>query len=216
MQKLIIGNKNYSSWSLRPWLLLKYFNIPFSEIRIPLYAENSKSAILEYSASGFVPALEVGELSIWDSMSIIEYTADEHPELPIWPQDKSARVLARNISNEMHSGFFAIRNTLPMNCRTNMVYGDITPELQKDIDRIKAIWTQCRALYESKGPFLFGEFTAADAMFAPVVLRFNSYGIAVGEVEAAYMDSVLSVPALQQWIKEGVAETETMPDNDLG
>ncbi|MFT4930018.1 MAG: glutathione S-transferase [Phenylobacterium sp.] len=206
--QLIIGNKNYSSWSLRPWLLLKQMQISFEEVRIPLYAPGSKDKLLEHSPTGKVPALNNGDTTVWDSLAICEYINDANPDKPCWPEDINDRAFARAISHEMHSGFFEIRNVLPMNCKKNMVFNRITPELQADIDRVCQIWQISRAKYAANGPFLLGQFSIADAMFAPVVLRFNSYGITVGATEQAYMDAILSLPTLQSWIAAGIAETE--------
>lgn len=208
MNKLIIGNKNYSSWSLRAWLLLKQFQIPFEEIRIPLFTEEFKQKIKQYSPTGFVPTLCVDDQSIWDSLAICEYIADAYPELHCWPGDLQTRAMARSVSNEMHSGFFQIRNLLPMNCRTKTVVGDISPELQAEINRICEIWRTCRTRCAGEGDFLFGDFSIADAMYAPVVLRFKGYGIEVGEIEATYMETMLSLKSLQEWLAGAMEEQE--------
>ena len=208
--KLIIGNKNYSSWSLRPWLLLKQFKVDFDEIRIPLYLENSKAELLKHSPSGKVPALIDKELNIWDSLAICEYIADCFPEFHCWPKDLQDRALARSISHEMHSGFMAIRNTLPMNCRKSIQYNVELKELQQDIDRILEIWQNCRNKYAFKGPYLFGEFSIADAMYAPIVLRFNSYGIKVDGIQKEYMQNILDLPSINEWISDGLIEVESI------
>ena len=175
MNHLIIGNKNYSSWSLRPWLLLKEKGISFEETKIPLYIEGSKEQLLKYSPSGKVPALTHDGTTVWDSLAICEYISELYPEKGCWPEETEARALARSISNEMHSGFFAIRNTLHMNCRKKIIFAQITPELEADIKRICETWRFCRDKYSQAGEFLFGSFSIADAMYAPIVLRFNSY-----------------------------------------
>ena len=208
MKKLVIGNKNYSSWSLRPWLLLKDKGIEFDEIMVHLYKDESKLELLKHSRSGKVPVLIDEGISIWDSLAICEYIADCYPEKNCWPKDIKLRAMARSISHEMHSGFFALRNTLHMNCRKNMVFSPITSELQADIDRICEIWTMCREEFSSQGDYLFGEFTIADAMYAPVVLRFKSYGIKVGKLEQKYMNTILKHPSIKSWIDDGVKETE--------
>lgn len=213
MNTLIIGNKNYSSWSLRPWLLMKYYNIPFEEIKIPLYVETSKQQLLQYSAAGKVPVLQTGGQSIWDSLAICETIAEQHPDGLCWPQDAGKRAMARAVCSEMHAGFMALRNTLPMNCRKRMVFSDMSLELQADIERICSLWRECLA--NSAGPFLFGDFSIADAFYAPVVLRFNSYGIKVGDVEAEYIQTLLALESLQEWIAQGRAESETLPEAEI-
>lgn len=210
MNHLIIGNKNYSSWSLRPWILLREKNIPFKETKIPLYLEGSKKELLKYTPSGKVPSFIYDKLQVWDSLAICETIAELYPEKNCWPNDLESRAMARSISNEMHSGFSAIRNTLPMNCRKSMVFEPISAELQMEIDRILEIWRSCRTTNSTEGSFLFGSFTIADAMFIPIVLRFNSYGIKVGKLEQSYMNSMLELSALKEWIAEGIQETEVI------
>lgn len=210
MNILVIGNKNYSSWSLRAWLMLKEFGIAFTEKRIPLHTDGFKQNILEHSPSGLVPALCIEELVVWDSLAICEYVADLRPDLTCWPRDLHDRALARSVSHEMHSGFNHLRSSLPMNCRKALVVTGISAELQADIDRICSIWETCREQYSGAGPFLFGHFTIADAMYAPVVLRFKSYGIAVGDIEREYMQSMLSLRSLQEWITGALAEKESL------
>jgi glutathione S-transferase len=204
------GNKNYSSWSLRPWLLLKQFGIEFTETRIPLYAETSKKQLLAQSTSGKVPVLKDQYLTIWDSLAICEYIAELYPDKKCWPASFQDKALARAVSSEMHSSFLHIRNMLPMNCRKKIQYTPITPDLQADIDRICQIWQEC--LSHSGGPFLFGQFCIADAMYAPIVLRFKSYGIKVGELETRYMQTVLVLDSLQEWISAGIEEKEVTED----
>ena len=208
MNHLIIGNKNYSSWSLRPWLLLSYFDIPFEETRIPLYSATSKKELLRYSPAGKVPVFQHNGITVWDSLAICEFIAEVYSEYNCWPKQLGHRAKARSISHEMHSGFTALRNQLPMNCRLHGKLNGIGSELRSDIDRIQAIWRACRKEHAQSGPFLFGEFSIADAMFAPVVLRFDSYGIDVGDIENNYMDTVLKIPAMKSWIKAGMREVE--------
>ncbi len=215
MNRLIIGNKNYSSWSLRPWLLLKEFKIPFKETRIALYEDESKQALLEHADSGKVPAFYHDDYVVWDSLAICETLNDLYPQENLWPQDPAAKALARSISHEMHSGFIEIRNQLPMNCRTQVTLPNINAPLQQDINRIREIWSLCRKTYQDKGDFLMGEFSICDAMFAPVVIRFNSYGIPLSDLENQYVRSILSLDSMQQWIDEGVIETERMPLNEV-
>jgi glutathione S-transferase len=209
---LIIGNKNYSSWSLRPWLAMKQFGLDFEEIRIPLYKPESSSQIKKYSPSGKVPTLIHNDLTIWDSLSILEYLAEEFNQLNWFPQDKIARAVARSISAEMHSGFIPLRHNMPMNCRAKLPGKGITPEVEKDINRITTIWHECRQKFGSEGKMLFGEFTIADAMYAPVVLRFITYGVQLNPICQQYVDSILKLSAMQEWIAAGIAETEIIPE----
>lgn len=210
MYTLVIGNKNYSSWSLRAWLLLRQLQVPFKEIRLALHTDAFKEDIQRYSPTGLVPVLVTEDLTIWDSLAIGEYIADRHPELCCWPEIPEVRGIARSVSAEMHSGFFQIRNTLPMNCRRRQGIDQISPELQQEIDRVCAIWRNCRQAHHESGEFLFGSFSIADAMYAPVVLRFNSYLIEVGEVEYQYMQTMLSLDSLQEWIDGALAEQEVI------
>ncbi len=214
MNRLIIGNKNYSSWSLRPWLVLKEFKIPFQETRIALYQQDSKQKLLAHAASGKVPAFYHDNYVVWDSLAICETLNELYPQENLWPLDPAARALARSLSHEMHSGFNEIRNQLPMNCRTSITLPNINAALQQDINRIREIWSQCREQHYNEGDFLLGEFSICDAMFAPVVLRFNSYGIAVSDTEKQYMDNMLALDSMQEWIREGIIETERMPMNE--
>ena len=207
--KLIIGNKNYSSWSLRPWLLMKEIGIDFEEVRIPLFKEGYKDEILKHSPSGKVPCLYTDEIHIWDSLAICEYLAEQVSEGMCWPKEPINRAIARSVSNEMHSGFFELRSALPMNCRRSAPIEKISPQLQEEIDRVAAIWNRCRNDCEG-GDFLFGSFSIADAMYAPVVLRFDSYGIKMTGQAERYMETILSLQSLQQWIREAEAEIETI------
>jgi glutathione S-transferase len=208
---LIIGNKNYSSWSLRPWLYLKHHGISFDEIRIPLYREDSKKRILSYSPSGKVPVLIDGEAHVWDSLAILEYLAELHPKTRGWPKDIKDRGLGRSLAAEMHSGFQALRTNCGMNCRRPPKAKDLSEEVLRDIARIRQIWQECRARFGSEGPWLFGRFGILDAMYAPVALRFHTYQVDVGVVEQDYVNTVLNHPAIQEWIKAAKQETEIIP-----
>jgi len=203
---LVIGNKNYSSWSLRPWLALKVFGFDFDERRIPLYGEGAKEAILKHSPAGKVPVLVDGKTTVWDSLAILEYVAEKNPKL--WPAAPSERALARSISAEMHSGFPNLRNHMSMNVRKRYPGKGRTPEVLAEISRITQMWN------EAQKPFLFGAFTAADAMYAPVVLRFRTYEVELPPVCRAYADAVLALPALQEWIRDAERETESLPQFD--
>ena len=210
---LVIGNKNYSSWSLRPWLAMKVAGIPFAEHRIPLYGPGSKDQILVYSPAGKVPCLADGDLRVWDSLSICEYLAEKHPGL--WPQDPAARALARSVSAEMHSGFMNLRAKMSMNIRKRYPGLGRTPESMADVARIVSLWSDCRARYGKGGRFLFGAFSIADAMYAPVVLRFRTYEVELPADCRAYSDAVLALPAMQDWIAAAMAETESLPQFEL-
>ncbi len=210
---LVIGNKNYSSWSLRPWLAMRVAGIPFAEHRIPLYGPGSKDQIVVYSPAGKVPCLADGDLRVWDSLSICEYLAEKHPGL--WPQDPAARALARSVSAEMHSGFANLRAKMSMNIRKRYPGLGRTPESLADVARIVSLWSDCRARYGKGGRFLFGAFSIADAMYAPVVLRFRTYEVELPADCRAYSDAVLALPAMQDWIAAAMAETESLPQFEL-
>ena len=208
---LIIGNKNYSSWSLRPWLLLKHAGIPFTERRIPIQTEEWYAQIHRHSPSGRVPALQHGTIKIWDSLAICEYLAERFPEKQLWPADTAARAEARSVSAEMHSGFQALRQNMFMNIRRSMPTRGRIPEVLKDIERIVAIWNDCRAHYKSDGPFLFGHFSIADAMYAPIALRFQTYDVTVDGAAADYATTLLGLAAVQEWVAAARAESERLP-----
>lgn len=209
--RLIIGNKNYSSWSLRPWLLLRQAGLAFDEQQLLLLAEHFKPSVMQHSPAGKVPVLIDRDLKIWDSLAICEYLAEQHPELSLWPQAKAARALARSISAEMHSGFMALRTHMPMNCRKSFPGKGRTPEVEVDISRILNIWQSCRAAHQHDGAFLFGHFTIADAMYAPVVLRFKTYAVEMPALAKAYADGIYSLPAMQQWIAAAQEEAQSIP-----
>jgi glutathione S-transferase len=208
MLKLVIGNKNYSSWSMRPWLVLRANNIAFEEVFIPLYTDKTdKDRLLSVSRSGKVPALIDGDLTVWDSLSIIEYLAEKFPEAGLWPDDRTARAHARSISAEMHSGFMPLRNECGMNLHRPIRAVALSDDAQANVARVQEIWADCHARYGKKGPFLFGAFSGADAMFAPVVHRFRTFAIPVAKDAQPYMDAMMSLPAFQEWTGDGLAET---------
>src|SRR5437762_11332331 len=197
---IYLGNKNYSSWSLRAWLVLKQTTVAFEEVVIPLYQPGSRETILKYSPSGKVPALHHGGVTVWESLAICEYLAESFANFELWPKDPPARALARAVSAEMHAGFAALRQHLPMNIRSSFPGRGVTPEVQADINRIMAIWRDCRARFgEGKGEFLFGGFTIADAMFAPVVTRFRTYKLELERDAEAYCDTIMAMPEMQEW-----------------
>jgi glutathione S-transferase len=207
--KLVIGNKNYSSWSMRPWLALHANKIPFDEVFIPLYTDNEadKDRILSFTHSGKVPALIDGDITIWDSLAIIEYAAEQFPEAKLWPEDRASRAHARSISAEMHSGFMALRNECGMNLHRPVGAIALSADARANVARIQEIWIECRERHGKLGPFLFGAFGAADAMFAPVVHRFRTYAIAAAPEVEAYMETMLALPAFGEWTRAGLAET---------
>jgi glutathione S-transferase len=211
---LIIGNKNYSSWSLRPWLYLKHHGIAFDEIRIPLYLEDSKAKILAHSPSGKVPALRDGDTVVWDSLAILEYLAERFPETRGWPEDMAARAKARALSAEMHAGFQALRSECGMNCRRPLAAKALSEAAHKDIARINQIWQECRQQHSQEGPWLFGHFGIVDAMYAPVALRFHIYQLDRGPAAQAYVDNVLAHPAVAEWMAAGRQESERIPAFD--
>jgi len=193
---LVMGSKNASSWSLRPWLTLKMAKLPFEEIVIPLNEPDTKQQILQHSNSGKVPILKVGEAVIWESLAICEYVAELAPRM--WPQEPMVRALARSMSCEMHAGFTALRKNLPMDINGRYPTKDFAADVQKDIQRIQNIWSNC--LERFKGDFLFGDFSIADAMFAPVVSRFKTYDVKMPTAVQAYADHIWALPPMQEWI----------------
>jgi glutathione S-transferase len=197
---LVIGTKSWSSWSLRPWLALKQSGLAFEEELIELRQPDSKSKILAHSPSGKVPVLKNGALVVWDSLAICEYIAELACAVPLWPENKGARAVARSISAEMHAGFPALRQHLSMDAGRILPLPELPADAQADIDRVKEIWNDCRDRFGAGGPFLFGRWSNADAMFAPVVLRFQTYGVDLDPVCAAYAEAVLALPSMQEWI----------------
>jgi glutathione S-transferase len=206
--KLVIGNKNYSSWSLRPWLALRAGNIVFEEVFIPLYTGDAdKKRILAFTGSGKVPALIDGDITVWDSLAIIEYAAERFPESRLWPEDRASRAHARSISAEMHSGFVALRSECGMNLHRPVKAVTLSEAARADVARVQQIWIECRERHATSGPFLFGAFSGADAMFAPVVHRFRTYAIEVAPLARDYMNAMMALPAFQEWTRAGLAET---------
>jgi glutathione S-transferase len=203
---LVIGNKNYSSWSLRPWLAMRVCAIPFDEEVVLLDKPDTQEKIRRRNPAGKVPCLVDGSLVVWDSLAILEYLAEKHPQL--WPAEAAQRARARSVAAEMHSGFPALRNGMSMNVRKRFPGKGRSAEVDSDIERIEAIWSERRA------PFLFGPFCAADAMFAPVVLRFRTYEPPLSAQSRAYMDAMLALPALQEWIAAAEREGEAIPKYD--
>ncbi len=209
---LVIGNKNYSSWSMRPWVAMTAFDIPFKEIRILLDQPDTTNRIAEYSLAGRVPVLIDGDLTVWDSLAICEYVAEQHPDKKLWPQNVVARARARSICAEMHGSFSSLRSSMSMDIRASHPGAGRTPQTQGDIGRISEIWEECLSQY-GHHQFLFGEFSIADAYFAPVVMRFQTYGVFLAPALQAYMERVLAHPAVTRWVQEAMAETEVLPDH---
>lgn len=213
---LVIGNKNYSSWSLRPWIALKAAGIPFKEIVIPLYEPGSAEEIRKYSPAGKVPVLIDGDEHVWESLAILEHLAERFPNAGLWPADARARSHARVAATEMHAGFQPLRRDCTMNMWLPAKPRPQSDEVMQNVRRIEEIWRDCRARFGQKlgGPFLFGGFGAADAMYAPVVSRFHTYGLPVGADTRAYMDAVMALPAWQEWYAAAMKETWIMRHNE--
>lgn len=205
---LVVANKLYSSWSLRPWVLMRALGIPFSDETIAMYQPDSKSRMLAKGPTGKCPVLIDGDVTVWESLAIIEYVADRFPEKAVWPRDAKARAHARSASNEMHAGFQPLRQKCPMNLRARFAFKDRGPEVVESVARVEALWREARSRFGEKGggPFLYGAFGAADAMFAPVVTRLDTYQIAVAADTRAYMTAVLSHPAFLSWRNDALAE----------
>ncbi|MDH3613942.1 MAG: glutathione S-transferase family protein [Gammaproteobacteria bacterium] len=214
--KLTIGNKNYSTWSLRAWLLLRESGIEFDEQRICLDTDTSASEIAALNAGGTVPVLQLGDLTVWDSLAIAETVAERWPEKKLWPEDADARAHARCISAEMHSGFAVLRDCMPMNCRAMGRQVPLPDALSEDIDRIIAIWSDCHRRFSGERDWLFGEFSIADAMFAPVVLRFRTYGINLPESAGYYPHRLLESEAMQEWLAAAECEIEVIEREEKG
>jgi glutathione S-transferase len=215
--KLIIGNKNYSSWSMRPWIAMKVANIPFEETVISLNAPDFKQVVGSASGSGKVPVLIDGDIRVWESLAILEYVAEKFQQARLWPTDSAARATARAISSEMHAGFVPLRRHMPMNMWRPVKKRALTPEVEANIKRIEAIWTDCRARFgaETDGVFLFGQFGAADAMYAPVVARLHTYGVDVGKISRGYMEAVMGLPAWREWHVAAITEPWVLAEDEV-
>jgi glutathione S-transferase len=209
---LVIANKNYSSWSLRGWLMVKHVGVPFEEIVVPLRTPETRAMIMRHSPSGKAPCLIDGTTTIWESLAIGEYLAETFPAAGLWPEDRGARALARAISNEMHGGFIPLRRAMPMNIRASLPGYGMAAGVQDEINRIEAIWRDTRSRFGAGGDMLFGRFTIADAMFAPVASRFRTYGVTLGETTNAYAEALLALPAMKEWTAAANAESWMIPD----
>lgn len=212
---LVVGNQNYSSWSLRPWFAMRMAGLEFDLVVIPLDMPETKNRILEHSPAGRVPILHHDDLTIWESLAICEYAAELEPAAGLWPTDNEGRAVARAVSGEMHVGFGALRAALPMNLRADRPGVPIIPAVQADIDRIIAIWRDCRQRYGAAGPFLFGGFSIADAMFAPVVTRFDTYHIPLAAGEREYADAIVALEPMQDWLAAAKVEPWTIEADEI-
>ena len=212
---LVIANKNYSSWSLRPWIAMTMAGLPFDESMILLDTPTMKKEIAEHSGAGRLPVLHHGKITVWETLAILEYLAETFPEKNLWPKTKAARAVARAISNEMHAGFSGLRNACPMNLRRRQKPVVLNEATKADVARIEEIWRECRKTYGKGGKFLFGKFCNADAMFAPVVTRFETYAIPVAKDTRAYMDAVMATKAFQTWKAAALKETWIVPHDEV-
>jgi glutathione S-transferase len=214
--EIVIGNKAYSSWSLRGWLAVRLSGRPFREIRLPLYTDQWEQHIGGLSPSGRVPVLRDGDAVVWDSLAICEYVRETCPGAVGWPEPSRARASAWSVSAEMHSGFTHIREEMPFNCRAIIPGLTFSEGAQEDVARAKAIWRDCRREHGAGGPWLFGEFTIADIMYAPVALRFITYGVSLGPLEQAYAEAIQAHPAVREWREGALQEEERIPQYERG
>jgi glutathione S-transferase len=211
---LVIGNKNYSSWSMRPWVLMKQLGIPFEEKKLRFHSTEWDAEIERWSPSRLVPVLWNGDQTVWDTLAIAEALHEWFPEKGVWPNDAAARAFARSASAEMHSGFRDLRGAMPMNIRSSYPGKGMSPAVQANIDRIEKLWKEARARFGSGGPFLFGAFSAADAMFAPVTTRFRTYAVKLSPESQRYCDAVLAAPGVRAWVDDAVKEKEFVQDDE--
>jgi glutathione S-transferase len=212
--QLVIGNKNYSSWSMRPWVLLRQAQIAFEEIQLKFDHDVRVIGIEKYSAAGKVPVLLVDGEAVWDTLAIAETAAEMFPHKQLWPADAAARRVARSACAEMHSGFQALRGKMPMNIRGRYPGKGLTPESRKDIERVVALWRDCRARFGSGGKLLFGGFSIADAFYAPVVMRFQTYGVELPPDAREYCEALKALPGVRDWIEAARSETDFVPADE--
>jgi glutathione S-transferase len=213
--RLTIGNKNYSSWSFRPWIAMKVAGIAFEEEVISLNADDFKARVGRISGTGKVPALADGDVLVWESLAILEYLAERFPAAGLWPADPAARALARALASEMHAGFVPLRRHLPMNMWRPVMNRELNPQAEANVRRIEAMWTDCRNRFEGAGAFLFGAFGAVDAMYAPVVSRFHTYDVNVNETSRRYMAAVMALPAWAEWYEAALREPWVLPEDEV-
>ena len=203
---LVIANKTYSSWSLRPWLAMTHFGLTFEETVIPLDQDATSSEIRKHSPAGKVPVLHHGSITVWESLAILDYLADAFYDKPWWPSDPHAQAHARTIAAEMHAGFGALRKAMPMNLRKSYAPRTWAEDVAKDVQRVQDLWRDARKRFSGGGDFLFGDFTIADAMYAPVVTRFKTYAVDMDETASAYSAAIFNLPAMQKWMTEAADE----------
>jgi glutathione S-transferase len=211
---LVIGNMNYSSWSMRPWVLMKQLGIEFEQRKLRFHSPEWDAEIDRWSPSRLVPVLWKGEQSVWDTLAIMETLHEWYPQKGVWPRDPLARAYARSIAAEMHSGFRDLRSGMPMNIRASHPGKGMKPEVQVNIDRIERLWTQARERFGAGGPYLCGEFSAADAMYAPVVMRFRTYAVKVSASTQRYCDAMLAAPGVRAWIEAALEEKEFVAEDE--
>jgi len=211
---LVIGNKNYSSWSMRPWVAMKQLGIPFDEVKLRFHSQEWDAQIARWSPSGLVPVLWRGGQSVWDSLAILEALHEWFPDRGVWPGDPLARAFARSVAAEMHSGFRDLRANMPMNIRACLPGKGMKPEVQANVERIQALWAEARRRFGHSGPFLFGNFCAADAMYAPVVMRFATYAVRLAPEASAYCEAMRAAPGVRAWIDDALKETEIVPEDE--
>jgi glutathione S-transferase len=212
---LVIGNKNYSSWSFRPWLAMKVAGIAFEETVISLDAPEFKSRLAPLSGAGKVPVLIDGDTHVWESLAILEYLAETFPAASLWPQHPAARAHARAVASEMHAGFASLRRQLPMNIRRPVLPRPLDADAARDVARIDAIWSECRSRFGTGGPFLYGAFGVADAMYAPVVWRFHTYAVEVSATARTYMRALTALPAWSEWREAARRESWVLPHDEI-
>jgi len=212
---LIIGNKNYSSWSLRPWVFMKHHQIDFDEKKIFLDTKTTDEELSQYNSGTKVPVLQDRNFEIWDSLAILEYVSEQYCKSGGWPSEPSARAMARSVSAEMHSSFYDLRCELPMNCRKQFDSIKLSVAAEGDVERVKELWRQCREKFGSNGEWLFGKYSIADAMFAPIALRFAGYGISLNGVGKDYVQSVLNHPSIVEWIEAAKAEKQIIDSDEI-
>ena len=215
MLDLIIGNKNYSSWSFRPWIAMRVAGIAFRETVISLEATDFKERVIKMSGAGKMPVLADGDVRVWESLAILEYLAEKFPAASLWPRDAAARGHARAISAEMHAGFVPLRRQLPMNMWRPVLPRQLDADAKANVARIDSIWTDCRARFGAGGPFLYGAFGAADAMYAPVVSRFHTYAVEVSVAARDYMRAVMALPAWNEWRHAALREPWVLPHDEV-
>jgi glutathione S-transferase len=211
---LVIGNKNYSSWSMRPWVLMKQLGIAFDEVKLRFHSGEWDAQIARWSPSGLVPVLWRADEPVWDTLAIMETLHEWFPAHGVWPGEPQARALARSMCAEMHAGFRDLRSSMPMNIRGSHPGKGMKPEVQANIDRVEALWKLARERFGAGGPFLFGAFSAADAMYAPVVMRFRTYGVKLAPANARYCEAMLAAPGVRAWIDEALEEKEFVAEDE--